>query len=200
MSDFVEDCVRVPPLSTAAIEELANAFLAELAPVMLSAPQALDLVSLVDDGLNQQGIVIYPATLQELGDREGATRPSSPIEVLLAEHLWNALHCGGPGQSRARSTLGHELGHCVLHVPLIRRALSIVPEGFTLNRAERGSVKAFEDSEWQAYTFSGCILMPRTTLVTVPSPSVSRLAALYNLSAPFVRSHLKRLKLACPEW
>ena len=198
MSEFVEDCVRVPPMSTQAIEEIAGAFLAEVVGDVLDAPRALDLASLVDDGFGQRGILVYPASANELGDREGATRPSNPVEVLLVQHLWEDLHGRGPGERRARSTLGHELGHVVLHVPMIRRALSYLPLGFTLDRAERRDVRPFEDSEWQAFTFSGCVLMPRTTLTMVPAPTVRKLAAIYNLSEAFVRSHLKRLRLEVP--
>jgi hypothetical protein len=123
VSDFVEDCVRVPPMGTAAIDAIAEAFLAELAPETLEAPRPLDLVRLVEERLEKHGIVVYPATVAELQDREGATRPSDPVEILLAEHHWRALFQGGMRETFARSTLGHELGHAVLHVPSIRRAM-----------------------------------------------------------------------------
>lgn len=199
MGDFVEDCVRVPPMGTSQIETIAEAFLAELAPQALQAPQPLDLTRMIDDQLDARGIVVYPASDAELGDREGATRPSDPIEVLLLDRLWTALFHGGKAESRARSTLAHELGHVVLHVPSIRRSLRYAPRGFTLNRAERGEVRPFEDSEWQAHTFAGAILMPVTTMRMVHNATLHSLAAAYNVSEAFVRSRLRRLKLEIPE-
>jgi Zn-dependent peptidase ImmA (M78 family) len=61
-------------------------------------------------------------------------------------------------------------------------------------------VKAFEDSEWQGHTFSGSILMPLATLRLVARPTVASLATIYNVSEPFVRSRLKRLKVEVPQW
>jgi Zn-dependent peptidase ImmA (M78 family) len=64
---------------------------------------------------------------------------------------------------RYRFTLGHEIGHLVLHKDLIR---SICPtsvaewKDFILQVDQ----EAYDWVEWQAYTFAGMILVPRKSL------------------------------------
>ena len=71
-------------------------------------------------------------------------------ELLIREDVYLALtDPTSYGHGRARFTLAHEIGHLILH------------EGVTLNRQVKvKNHKIYEDSEWQADTFSAELLMP----------------------------------------
>src|SRR5690606_24953558 len=64
-----------------------------------------------------------------------------------------------------------------------------------LNRVARAQLRAFEDPEWQAWTFAEAILMPRRTLRMIAHLPVSRVADLYGVSAALARTRLRKLGL-----
>jgi len=198
MSDFLDEKVPpVRPLSTAAIEELGRCVLEQLDPDVLKKPQPLDVLRLVDDRLPKFGIHVSPASREELGDRAGATDPQGrhEIEILIGEEYWERLEEGGPPSYFAKTTVCHELGHGVLHVPVLRRRL-LLTDCFA--RVERKAIKAYEDPEWQAWAFAGAILMPSVTLTMLKRRhnllTAEVVAATYEVSTQMVNSHLKRLR------
>lgn len=202
MSSFLDEEVPpVRPLSIGAIEELARVVLAQLAPEMLLAPRALDVLHLVDQELPRHGIHVLPASREELGDRHGATDPSGAddddVDILVDEDTWAQLEAGGPGAYHARTTVCHEIGHALLHVPILRRRL-LLTNG--LARVRRGALKAYEDPEWQAWTFTGAILMPRTTIAMVAGSDVAltpeTLSTTYEVSVKMARARLKQIRAA----
>lgn len=191
----------MPPQSMKRIEILAQAFLAELAPAALEAPQPLDLEHLIERVLPQFGVRFYPGDRREMGRREAYTDPfsSDGIEILLEEAQWYDLFSGGPRSHRARATAAHELSHAILHVPELRRmrAERGSEEELLLARKARRKLKAYEDPEWQAWAMAGCLLVPRRTLEMIPvaKRDLWTLADTYRVSSAMMRSHLKRLKL-----
>lgn len=198
MSSFLDEEVPpVNPLSTAALEEVGRCFLEQLAPGTLTGPQALDVLSLVDLILPKFGIHVYPATRAELGDRDGATDPGGEEEVtiLVSEEEWDALEGSAPRSHHARTTVCHEIGHAILHVPVLRRRLLLTD---ALARIKRQQLPAYMDPEWQAWTFAGAILMPSMTLRMLQSkggrlvPEV--VGAVYEVSSSMAARHLRRLK------
>lgn len=198
MSTFLEEEVPpVRPLGVAAIEELGRCFLEQLAPTALLVPGPLNVVELVDCTLPQFGVHVYPASREELGDRAGATDPkgNGEINILVAEDVWDRLDCDPPSSHYARTTVCHEIGHAVLHVPVLRRRLQLTN---VLARTQRGNLRAYEDPEWQAWAFAGAILIPSVTLrmLTASNPAldVALVSATFQVSTGMATSHLRRLK------
>lgn len=198
MSDFLEEEVPpVNPLSVAAIEELGRCFLEQLSPETLKAPRPLDVLRLADDQLPQFGVHVYPASRAELGNRDGATDPrgDGEVVVLIAEGVWEQLELPPPKSFYARTTVCHEIGHAVLHVPLLRRRLLLTN---VLARTQRGRLRAYEDPEWQAWAFAGAILMPSVTLRMLQASGLGLTSELlstrYEVSTQMAANHLRRLK------
>lgn len=198
MSSFLDEEVPpVNPLGVAAIEELGRCFLEQLAPEMLERPQPLNILELVDTRLSNFGIHVAPASREELGNRDGATDPrgNGEITILVSEAVWEGLEAPASKSHYARSTVGHEIGHAVLHVPVLRRRLLVHD---VLARTQRSSLRAYEDPEWQAWTFAGTILMPRMALNMLQGNETPLLtetvSSTFEVSTGMVHSHLRRLK------
>lgn len=200
MSDLLDEHVpRMPPISMATLEQVAERALELLDPGALTAPRAVDFAKLVDTGLQNFRIFVYPADPDQLEDRLAFTDSSGAtgddINILLSVDLWNDLTRAGRHANRARATVAHELSHAILHVPVIRRRVALPNGDFLLNRMRRGEMKAYEDPEWQAWALAGCILAPRKTLDLLPTSRLDLAAETYGVSEAMLLSHLKRLKL-----
>lgn len=199
MSSFLDEEVPpVSPLGVAAIAELGRCFLEQLAPEVLKEPKRLDVLDLVDTRLPKFGIHVCPASREEIGNRDGATDPhgAGEVTVLVSEEVWDALEVSGPKSYYARSTVCHEIGHAVIHVPALRRQLLVTS---VLARSKRGSLAAYNDPEWQAWAFSGAILMPSVTLLMLRARhgklNVELVSETYEVSMQMAINHLKRVKL-----
>lgn len=194
-----EPVVRMPPMAMATLEELSAGFLEEVAPETLQRPMPIDLVRLVDERLPRHGIHVSPASSLELEDREGATDPSGEgeIEILILDDLYDRMMVHDRRAFRPRSTILHEVAHAVLHVPVIRRRRRMPNRTHLLNRIRRCDLAPYEDPEWQAFALAGCLAVPRTTLTPLirQGYTVEQLSRTFGVSAKFIRSHLRRLKL-----
>lgn len=198
MGSFLDEEVPpVNPLSMAAIEELGRCFLQQLAPEVLDEAQPLNVLDLVDTRLPEFGIHVCPASREEIGNRDGATDPrgDGEITILVSENVWDELELPAPRSHYARSTVGHELGHAVLHVPVLRRRLLLSD---VLARTQRANLRAYEDPEWQAWAFAGAILIPSSTLrmleVQHGRISPDLVSTTFEVSTSMAQSHLRRLK------
>lgn len=199
MSDFLDEEVPpVNPLSMTIIEEIARCFLSQFSPDALIKPQPLDIVDLVENKLPDYGIHVTPASREELGDRAGVTDPSGneEINILVSEEIWDSLFESVPTNYFSKTTICHELGHAILHVPVLRRRLL---HEKVLSFVKRRNIRAYEDPEWQAWAFAGSILMPSVTLRMLQSASdsetfIETVHETYEISYQMTRSHLKRLK------
>jgi len=199
MSSFLDEEVPpVNPLGVAAIAELGRCFLAQLAPEVLAAPQRLNVLDLVDVRLPKFGIHVCPASREEIGDRDGATDPhgNEDVTILVSEEVWSQLEMPAPRSHYARSTVCHEIGHAVIHVPVLRRRLLLTN---VLARTQRARLRAYEDPEWQAWAFSGAILMPTVTLLMLQAEhgrlNPELVGGTYEVSTSMAANHLKRLKV-----
>jgi len=197
-----EDTISMPPLRMATIEDVADAFLGTFCPQALQQPMPLDVLHLAETSLPQYGIHVSPASALEMGDNLGVTDASgsSAIEILIREELWNRLLEGGPMANRSRATVAHEYGHSVLHAPIIRRRRASARSQHLLARVAREEVPAYMCAEWQAWAFAGCILAPRRTIAMIPNPTVTGLAAIYEVSTGMMEQHLRRLKISHLRW
>lgn len=99
-----------------------------------------------------------------------------------------------------RSTIGHEIGHCYLHVPefRLRKLVQFINDsGSTaLPRRDEDSVKIYMRPEWQANRFSGALLMPRPSveLAIANGHTAADMCDIFDVHLPFVNSRLRGLK------
>lgn len=189
--------VAMPPIRMATIEMLAETFLAGYAPEVLERPAALDVKVLIETKFQEDGIHVVPASYEELGDRHGATDPTGKreINILLSEQLWNDLFFQGHRERMARSTVMHEFSHALLHVQIMRRRLTTAGRQHLLSRQARGTLPAYCDPEWQAWALCGALMMPKRTLLMIADRPLAEIAAIYQVSEPFVTQRAKRLRL-----
>ena len=200
MSSFLnEESFRVSPLSSARIEAVAQAALLAFCPEVLASPQPVPIARLVDEILPRSGIHFYPATGEELGNREAATDPTGgkgdEIVVLVEQRYYDALFSHSRDGNRARSTVGHELGHVFLHVPMVRDLRAQHSgQNVMLARAKRGDLAAFEDAEAQAWAFARFFLMPTQALLTRLRAGQFGVAGTFGVSEAMLQSRLKRMR------
>jgi hypothetical protein len=203
LSNFLndEEVPPVPPLSMSAIEDVGEQLLEELVPAALREPTSIDLADWAEHKLGQYGIFVYPASSLELRDRLGATDPSDhhgdgSIQILIEEEHYDSLLGGGRVAHRARGTVLHELGHCVLHVPVVRERMKSPHSAALLSRrVRRDSIPPFKDPEWQAWALGGCIVAPRRTILMTSTVDPLELGEIFGISTAFMKAHLTRLRL-----
>lgn len=139
--------------------------------------------------------MVYPVSADELPDSEAETRAGEGrwLEIWMQVDFYDALFEPNSNTNRARSTLAHEIGHAVLHAVDVRTGRHR-PHALALRRVRRSELEPFRDSEWQAHTFAGALLMPRPALRKLKLDNTRALAHEFQVSESFARSHLKRIK------
>jgi Zn-dependent peptidase ImmA (M78 family) len=90
----------------------------------------------------------------EMAGTEGFTHINEK-KIVLPREVYDGA-CNNDG--RSRFTIAHELCHLFLHPK----------DRLSLNRST-ANVPAYKDVEWQANTFAGCILMPKTMILACSS-------------------------------
>lgn len=193
---------RVPPVqprSTEAILRIAEKFVQRVAPWCAAQPEPIDLARVIDEELFDSKIEVYPVDDRDMERRgcEGSTSyEDGRFTITISESHWNALFDGGFFEYRARTTVGHELGHAVLHRgPLKEMALAYVDDpAAALHRPRRRDLPPYMDPEWQAWVFCGGILLPRDALRTLDGHPVSEIARAFRVSLRMLRSHIKKLE------
>lgn len=191
---------RMPPTRTSSITALAHNALAVLQPEVLKSPRPVDLLPLIERVLPKHKIRIYPASTEELDDCWGSTDTTGTdkINVLIDARLFEALYTGDRRHYHlARGTVAHELGHCVMHVEIMRRRRE---RGSRLmHRMNTNEFKIYEGSEWQAWAFAGAFLAPPGTIRLLETKTIEAAASLYETSTELMRRHLARQKIDMPE-
>jgi hypothetical protein len=113
------------------------------------------------------------------------------IVVALTEATYEDLRAG---TGRALFTVGHEIGHAVLHpTELVDRRLAAV-DSRALHRGTLGGHKAFMDTEWQANGFAAAMLTPATGLLQLERAGrldVRTVARIYLVSLQAAELRLK---------
>lgn len=102
-----------------------------------------------------------------------------------------------------RSTLAHEVGHCLLHVPFLR-ARKVV-RVFKQLKDEEGKIRLYREEpipiyknpEWQAHRFAGALLMPEQPVLDLVQhgASIRDVAGHFHVNIRFVESRMRALKM-----
>ena len=197
---LAEEVPAMPPVSMAVVEAWGESALDAFNRDWRTRPAALDLVDVIERVLPEHGIHVVPASARELGPRYALTDPegTGEINILVREDLWANLYERGRRAHHPRATIGHELGHAVMHVHVLRRRMALPQRQHLLARQARRDLPAYCDPEWQAWAFAGALLIPRRAIQMLRRPSVEDVATTFHVSEQFVQAHLKRIKLVLP--
>ena len=137
---------EVPPLSGAQIAQLAQTIRQDM-KIQSDGFPLIQFLELVMPRLFQ-GFALEAGLMSDMGANHGLTIPAENV-IRLREDVYDGLY---RGVGRDRFTAAHELGHYIMH-----RKVPIV-----FHRQEHGNLASYRDSEWQANTFAGDLLMPRS--------------------------------------
>lgn len=136
----------------------------------------------------------YGAGLEILGFTDAAMKTSYVSSSLL--------DATGVAESRRfRATTGHEIGHCVVHVPYLCKFSSVArSDGVGLFRASRSDIPAYHDPEWQAWEFCDELLMPTQHLMALicKGATTADLAEEFDVNPAYIRTRLSKLKIKLP--
>ena len=199
MSMMDEMVLPVRPMSLRDTILFGESFLSKHFPAMLTTPQALDVERLVDEVLPSEGARVYgDAHLVNYGVTRFADADDS-VEILMRVNLYDALFdANDRNRVFAISTLVHETGHALRHMPQFRPAHLQAKElgrrqNFEHALHRRAHLKAYEDPEWQAHAIGGVLVAPPSAIRRLPQHSVPELAQVFGVSIPNMKAHMKRL-------
>lgn len=194
MSSFEVEQIRMPPITKATMQALGTE-LAKLLQPSLLAGEPLNLPLLVDERLQSLGIDVYPeGNKWDLPDPDVAawteTLPDR-TRIVVRQDIWDAFVEPPPRSHFARATLAHELGHALLHSPVIRRRRKANATEL-LARRSTTSMLTIEQPEWQAWCLAGCLAMPEAAVDRMPVRNEFTLSSQFAVSVDFARQHLAR--------
>jgi Zn-dependent peptidase ImmA (M78 family) len=137
---------EVPPLSGAQIAQIADGIRRN----MQIKTDDFPLIHFLELAMPRlfPGFALEAGLMSDMGANHGLTIPAENV-IRLREDVYDGLY---RDRGRDRFTAAHELGHYIMH-----RAVPIV-----FHRQEHGKLDVYRDSEWQANTFAGDLLMPRS--------------------------------------
>lgn len=135
-------CIRVPPRSRADLRSVATQLL-ELCGIRTPY---VPVVEILEHHLSRFGVEFEYMSREEMGNDHGRSFPDQG-RIQVREDVY-CRACDGKG--RDRFTIGHEIGHVLLHGGLSLQRTAVSPN----------SIKTYENSEWQADAFAGELLMP----------------------------------------
>jgi len=190
----------IPPLSRAAIERYACALLQRYQPKVLEGREAFDVESFVEFYLEELSGIKYIIEEEMVYGALGATNPIEGI-LMMPESL--AADESTSGRRRFRATLGHEVGHSLLHVEAMREAGAKMifnqedPDGVPSFYRVAPGVKPYLDPEWQAWEMCGSLLMPKsvTTEMHKDGATSREMEEHFDVNGAFVKARLGKLKL-----
>jgi len=102
----------------------------------------------------------------------------------------------------ARSTIAHEIGHVLTHVPEFRKKKAILRsihdnDHMSLRLHREEDVPIYKNPEWQAWRYAGALLMPEPVFRAAVSNGADEweLAELFQVNRPFVKARARALKI-----
>ncbi len=103
----------------------------------------------------------------------------------------------------ARSTIAHEIGHVMTHVPEFRRKKAILRsihdgDHMTLRLHREENVPVYQNPEWQAWRYAGALLMPEHAFRVAVRDGADEwsLAEIFQVNRPFVQARARALKIS----
>ncbi|WP_313256349.1 ImmA/IrrE family metallo-endopeptidase [Stenotrophomonas acidaminiphila] len=164
-------CFQVPPLSIDKITASADLFRRSLGVTEDRFP----LVEVVEHLIPAlwEDFTFEVREAGDMGSAHGLTFPEKGL-IWLRDDVYQGVL---DGQGRDRFTLAHELGHLLLHNSI----------GMARSIQKPTDLKPYENSEWQANTFAGALLIPISAAQRLGSPNLIADACGVSLDAARVR-------------
>lgn len=140
--------------------------------------------------------------LRELGIQAEGYTNSRQMFSLVDRSLVNDFTLRGT--RRFRATVGHESGHCFLHIPIRKWQQSLLLVGQGMKR-ERSDLLPFEDPEWQAWRFCQALCMPSKLVKQMLAQygsdyhGITKMMERFDMNFKFVLARLKSLKIPAAE-
>jgi len=123
---------------------------------------------------------------------------SANKQVIIQEDLANDVY----SEKFFRSTLAHETGHCIMHVPQLQRinrtqVFRQAKNEDSIKLYRKDNIPLYCNPEWQAWRFAGALLMPEAPLRMMfnAGASLSEMADNFEVNISFLKARLKALKI-----
>ena len=186
--------IVVPGTSKKKIEEHAVSLLREFQPSTIKEPEPINVEFLYE--------VIVP---RRYGISTGYSSELAPGILGITDASLKVSYVNSslsdwedaPTRRLFRSTVAHEIKHCISHVQALNLFKSICKGDAdeVLYRREKKDIKAYEDPEWQAYFFAGALLMPRYHILRLHEGGclIPDIADIFDVNPAFVRWRLRKL-------
>jgi hypothetical protein len=190
--------IVVPGRSKAEIEDSAISLILNFQNSAIKEPEPIDIELLYEIIIPEQyGIDTEYCDLSTLGygilGYTNAQLRKSYIDKSLSDSEDKHI------RRMFRSTIAHEIKHCIKHVQILNlfKSMCIENDYESLYRREKSEIKPYEDPEWQAWYFAGALLMPSHHVYKLirGGYSIEEMADIFDVNPSFMRSRVKRLNL-----
>lgn len=189
--------IKFPARNRRDLDKLALNIVRALQPPVLEGKEALDVFRVIDF-LEDDFEIDFDFTDTLPYGINGCTSiddNSVYINSELAESYSN------PGY--LNSTVAHEIGHVVIHVPYLRTIQKTITfnqrkqDANSINLYRDRQIPLWENPEWQAWHFAGALLMPESAVRSLIEKGISfeKLAEHFSVNQPFLQSRLKKLDI-----
>lgn len=180
------------------IDMIALGLIRRYQPNILKNGKSFDVHRFFDTKLEDL-TQVTPVYSNELPYEIHGMTDSANKQVIIQEDLANDVF----SEKFFRSTLAHESGHCIMHVPQLQRInrnqvfkQAKNEDGIKLYRKEE-NIPLYCNPEWQAWRFAGALLMPETSLrmMLKDNAGLSEMADNFDVNISFLKARLKALKI-----
>lgn len=178
------------------IDQIALNIIKQYQPLILESPQAFDVELFFEHDLEDRSGL--EASYADLPFGIYGMTDSENREVCVSKALMDSPH----KIAFARSTIGHECGHVLIHVPEFTKRKAVLrsvqdKKDVDLAMYRKEDIPTYQNPEWQAHHFSGALLMPAATvkMALKDNATVQELAEIYQVTVPFVKARLRALDI-----
>ncbi|MBI5491564.1 MAG: ImmA/IrrE family metallo-endopeptidase [Deltaproteobacteria bacterium] len=179
------------------IEFKAQQLIQEFQPDVLAGRTAFDIEEFCElDLKNKTGLSLH-YSMQLPSGIHGLTSAADSVVMIDAELAENPLN-----RKFLRSTMSHEVGHALLHVPTLKlaRKMDIVfkqekSHSEKINLYRKSDIPVYRNPEWQAWQFAGALLMPKQVLENLlkQGAPIWVISEHFQINIPFLRSRMRAL-------
>lgn len=183
--------------SGAEIEGLALYIVKRYQPEVLQTPMAFDVERFFECELEE--ITGVDTDYRQLNPGIHGFTNSESMECVISLEL-----ADDPSQHFfCRSTISHEIGHAIQHVPEFRKRKELLKsihdaQHVPLTLYRESDIPLYCNPEWQAWRFAGALLMPAPTmrLAMEECRDVISMSRLFQVNPAFVKTRLRVLKIS----
>jgi hypothetical protein len=179
------------------IDLIATKIIRDHQPGVLKSGKAFDVHRFFDTKLEDL-TGITPVYSSDLPSEIFGLTDSANKQVIIQEELANDVF----SENFFRSTLAHETGHCIMHVPQLQKKNR--PQIFRQAKNEdsiqlyrKDNIPVYCNPEWQAWRFAGALLMPEVPLRMMLNDNAGlvEIAKNFEVNTSFLKARLKALKI-----